>query len=48
MESQFLDDVFDLESVYSNTSKFEYETEYDTEYEPDSGFQLDQCDLFKW
>ena len=42
MENQFLDDAFDRESVYSNTSKSEYETEYDTEYEPDSSFQLDQ------
>ena len=42
MENQFLDDAFDCESVYSNTSKSEYETEYDTEYEPDSSFQLDQ------
>ena len=42
VENQFLDDAFDCESVYSNTSKSEYETEYDTEYEPDSSFQLDQ------
>ena len=42
VENQFLDDAFDRESVYSNTSKSEYETEYDTEYEPDSSFQLDQ------
>ena len=42
MENQFLDDAFDRESVYSNTSKSEYETEYDTEYEPDSSFRLDQ------
>ena len=42
MENQFLDDVFDRESVYSITSKSEYETEYDIEYEPDSSFQLDQ------
>ena len=42
MENQFLDDAFDRESVYSNTSKSEYENEYDTEYEPDSSFQLDQ------
>ena len=42
MENQFLDDAFDRKSVYSNTSKSEYETEYDTKYEPDSSFQLDQ------
>ena len=42
VENQFLDDAFDRESVYSITSKSEYETEYDTEYEPDSSFQLDQ------
>ena len=42
VENQFLDDAFDCESVYGNTSKSEYETEYDTEYEPDSSFQLDQ------
>ena len=42
MENQFLDHAFDRESVYSSTSKSEYETEYDTEYEPDSSFQLDQ------
>ena len=42
MENQFLDDAFYCESVYSNTSKSEYETGYDTEYEPDSSFQLDQ------
>ena len=42
MENQFLDDAFDRESVYSNTSKSEYENEYDTEYEPDSSFQLGQ------
>ena len=38
MENQFLDDAFDCESVYNNTSK----SEYDTEYEPDGSFQLDQ------
>ena len=38
MENQFLDDAIDRETVYSNTSK----SEYDTEYEPDSSFQLDQ------
>ena len=38
MENQFLDDAVDCESVYSNTSKSEYETEYDTEYEPGSSF----------
>ena len=42
MENQFLDEAFDRESVYSNTSNSEYKTEYDTEYEPDSSFQLDQ------
>ena len=42
MENQFLDNAFDRESVYSNTSKSEYEAEYDTEYEPDSSIQLDQ------
>ena len=42
MENQFLDESFDRESVYSNTSNSEYKTEYDTEYEPDSSFQLDQ------
>ena len=42
LEIQFLDDAFDWESVYSNTSKSEYETQYDTEYEPDSSCQLDQ------
>ena len=42
MENQFVDDAFDCESVYSNTSKSEYETEYDTEYEPDRSFQLGQ------
>ena len=38
VENLFLEDAFDCESVYSNTSK----SEYDTEYEPDSSFQLDQ------
>ena len=42
VENQFLDDAFDRESLYSNTSKSEYETEYDTEYKPDSSFQLRQ------
>ena len=42
VENQFLDDAFDRQSVYSNTSKSEYESEYDTECEPDSSFQLDQ------
>ena len=32
VENQFLDDAFDRQSVYSNTSKSE----------PDSSFQLDQ------
>ena len=42
VENQFIDDALNRESVYSNTSKSEYETKYDTEYEPDSSFQLDQ------
>ena len=42
MENQFLDDAFTRESVFSNISKSEFETEYDTEYEHDSSSKLDQ------
>ena len=42
VENQFLDDAFTRESVFSNISKSEFETEYDTEYEPDSSSKLDQ------
>ena len=48
VENQFVDDAFDRESVYSNTSKSEYETEYDTECETDSSFQLDQSTCFSY
>ena len=41
-QHEIKDDAFDRKSVYSNTSKSEYETEYDTKYEPDSSFQFNQ------
>ena len=42
VENQFLDHAFTRDSVFSNTSKSEFETEYGTEYKPDSSSKLDQ------